>query len=162
MYGLTMSKNIQADGKYFNNWLSNNTNFKGVTYDTDITTVYFENEPTLTIKEDISNLYYGLTSSQVLHTAIIKERYEIFKRDGENYFNDIRANLVLDFENNILSSFEIYEIEAKLEPVISKIIRGDWMTAQNVMYGVTVSGALSQTLYDDILTYISNYITNNY
>lgn len=161
MYGLTMSINTEADGKYFNNWLTNNTDYKGVTYD-DIVTVYFDNEPTQTIKDDVTNQYTGLTASQLLYTTLIKERYETFKKDGEDYFNDIRANLVIDYENNALTGADVYEIESKLEPVIAKVLRGDWMSGQNEMAGLTASGALSQSLYDEIDTYISNYVTNNY
>jgi hypothetical protein len=156
-----MSINNEADGKYFNDWLNTNTDFVGVTY-ADIVTVYFDSEPTQTIKDDVSNTYSGLTASQVLQSAIIKERYEQFQKDGVEYFNDIRATLVIDYENNVLTANDVYEIETKLEPAISKILRGDWMTGQNEMIGVTASGALTQTFLDDINNYINNYVTNNY
>ena len=162
MYALTITTNTGADGKYFNNWLNNNTTFNGITYDADVTTIYFETEPVQSVKDTIINQYNSLTVSQVLQSEIIKEKYEIFKKDGEDYFNNIRTNLVIDFENNVLNEADIYEIEKKLDPVISKILRGDWMTSKNEMDGLIVGGALSQTLYDEIYNYIINYITTNY
>ena len=92
----------------------------------------------------------------------IKTAYKSHQKAGVEYFEEIRADLVYDYNTGTITASDVFDVEARLEKVIAKLIRGDWMTAQNEMANVTVGGSLTQTLYDDINNYISNYITNNY
>ena len=72
------------------------------------------------------------------------------------------SDLVLLYKTGQKTDVQIFGIEAKLQPVIEKIIRGDWMTANHEMSLVVVDAPLDQALYDEINIYIGNYITNNY
>lgn len=92
----------------------------------------------------------------------IKEVYRKHKANGKSYFETIRAKLVLDYKSGKLKDSEVFEIESKLFSVTERIKSGDWKTALNELSKVTVEGALSQVLYDEINTYINDYITNHY
>ncbi len=82
--------------------------------------------------------------------------------DGKAYFEEIRAGLVIQFKMGNKTSAEIFEIESKLENTTSKIIKGDWMTAQYHLSLVASGGALEQSLLDEVGGYIANYINENY
>ena len=92
----------------------------------------------------------------------IKSDYTKFEVDGKKYFEEIRAGLVLLFKSGQKTSADIFGIELMLEKTISKITRGDWMTALNELDQVVVSSPLDQSLYDEIHAHISNYILTNY
>lgn len=94
--------------------------------------------------------------------ATVKSAYSKYQSDGIAYFDTIRATLVLDYKTGQKTAADIFEIEGKLEDVIAKLIRGDWMTANHKLQSVVVGGALSQTLYDEISDYITAYIATNY
>ena len=94
---------------------------------------------------------------------MIKKSYIEKELDGNAYANDMRANLVLLYQTAVKTEAEIYEIEEALDRVDRKIRRGNWMSAKNYMINhVVVGGALDQGYYDEILTYITDYITNYY
>ncbi len=95
-------------------------------------------------------------------TEEIKEKYRIYELDGKAYFEEIRAGLVIQFKMGNKTSAEIFEIESKLENTTSKIIKGDWMTAQYHLSLVASGGALEQSLLDEVGGYIANYINENY
>lgn len=121
------------------------------------------------IYEKSSSLTSGFTDvtshyPNILGTPIeeIKEIYRIFEADGKAYFEEIRAGLVAQFKAGLKTNAEIFEIESKLENTTSKIIKGDWMTAQYHLSLISAGGALEQSLLDEVSTYIANYITNNY
>jgi hypothetical protein len=107
----------------------------------------------------------AVVDSQLLTEATlntVKSAYSKYQRDGIAYFETIRAELVVQYKTGQKTAADIFEIEGKLEDVIAKLIRGDWMTANFKLQSVQVGGALSQTLYDSISSYITSYITNNY
>lgn len=101
---------------------------------------------------------------EVLGTPIeeIKQLYRVYEADGKSYFEEIRAGLVAQYKAGLKTSAEIFEIESKLENTTSKIIKGDWMTAQYHLSLITAAGALEQSLLDEVGAYITSYITNNY
>jgi len=100
------------------------------------------------------------TTEKILNK--IKKNYKTFEFDGKNYFEDIRAKLVLSYQTGQKTEVEIFQIEALLNSTTDKIIRGDWLTAKNALESVVVSAPLDQSLYDEILLYITNYIGQNY
>ena len=163
MYKLEIQpKNNNANGNYFNKWLNDNTNHTSAIYNDFGVDVYFSSEPSQSVKDDIVNKYNSLTVDDLLYDAIIKGSYETYRKDGEDYFNDIRVSLVLKYQVQELSPNDIYEIESKLDSVITKILRGDWMTASFEMGNVIIDGALTQDFFDEILNHINNYVAENY
>jgi len=163
MYKLEIQpKNNNANGNYFNKWLNDNTNHTSAIYNDFGVDVYFSSEPSQSVKDDIVNKYNSLTVDDLLYDAIIKGSYETYQKDGEDYFNDIRVSLVLKYQMQELSPDDIYEIESKLDSVITKILRGDWMSASFEMGNVIIDGALTQDFFDEILNHINNYVAENY
>lgn len=163
MYKLEIQpKNDNANGHYFNKWLNENTNHTSAIYNDFGLDVYFSSEPSQSVKDEIVNKYNSLNAADLLYGDIIKGSYETFRKDGEDYFDDIRVGLVLKYQAQELSPSDIYEIESSLDNVITKILRGDWMSASFEMGNVLVEGALTQVFYDEILNYINNYVTENY
>ena len=163
MYKLEIQpKNNNANGNYFNKWLNDNTNHTSAIYNDFGVDVYFSSEPSQSVKDDIVNKYNSLTVDDLLYDSIIKGSYETYQKDGEDYFNDIRVSLVLKYQMQELSPDDIYEIESKLDSVITKILRGDWMSASFEMGNVIIDGALTQDFFDEILNHINNYVAENY
>ena len=105
--------------------------------------------------------YDDVTTTELLLKKI-KSDYKTFEEDGVEYFEKIRADLVLLYKSGSKTAAEIFGIEAKLDETINKIRRGDWMTAQYEISLVTIEAPLDQTLYDEINNYIANYILENY
>jgi hypothetical protein len=163
MYKLEIQpKNNNANGNYFNKWLNDNTNHTSAIYNDFGVDVYFSSEPSQSAKDDIVNKYNSLTVDDLLYDSIIKGSYETYQKDGEDYFNDIRVSLVLKYQVQELSPDDIYEIESRLDSVITKILRGDWMSASFEMGNVIIDGALTQDFFDEILNHINNYVAENY
>ena len=105
--------------------------------------------------------YEDVTTTEAILSKI-KRDYKTFEKHGNEYFEKIRADLVLLYKTGQKTDLEIFGIEAKLQPVIEKIRRGDWLTASHEMTLVVVVAPLDQSLFDDINIYITNYITDNY
>lgn len=163
MYKLEIQpKNNNAEGHFFNKWLNNNHVHTSCVYNDFGVDVYFSSEPSQAIKGEIINKYSSLTAADLLYDLIIKDGYEQYKEDGLDYFNDIRVELVLEYKAGLKTHAEIYEIESKLDKTITKILRGDWMSASFEMQSVVIDGALTQEFYDEILNHINNYVTENY
>ncbi len=92
----------------------------------------------------------------------IKEAYKKYALDGCEYFDEVRAGLVLEYKAGVKTSGEIFDIETRLEPVTMKLKAGDWMTANYVLSGIAIEGAFKQDFKDILTAYITNYISNNY
>ena len=105
--------------------------------------------------------YTEVIDENVLITQI-KDLYYQYEVDGLDYFRQIRAKLVLDYKQGTRTNTEIFSIENTLAPVIDKLTRGDWMTAQYYMSLITPVPPLDTALYDEINNYITNYIATNY
>jgi len=101
-------------------------------------------------------------TTQELINEIVKKSYGKHETAGKEYFNQVRTDIYIQFTTGGLTESEIYDIEDKLETTINRVKRGDWMTAKHTLESVVVGGALSQELYDSIMNYITDYITNNY
>ena len=110
-----------------------------------------------TIARDIIRDHVAVDELTQIQVAYTKHR-----QGGEAYFDSVRADLVLCFNRGEKTASEIFEIEDKLDGVITKLIRGDWMTAAAEMQNVVIGGALDQELYDKIENDINFYISENY
>ncbi len=98
----------------------------------------------------------------VAPVPMIKKSYIEKERDGKQYFEDKRAELVLLYQTGNLTEANLYEIEDEYEKIFKSLRRGDWKSAQNKLSSITVGGAITQSFADQIETEINDYVTNNY
>lgn len=154
--------NPDASGKYFNEWLKKEHGVLSIAYHPEKVEIGFQEEPSQSVKDAIKAKYDGLTESDIPQVSLIKDTYDRFEEDGRAYFSDIRASLVAQWNTNSLTDDQIIEIENKLEKVITKLRRGDWVTAQYEMTQIAHGGSLSEELYTDIKDYIDTYVVDNY
>jgi len=91
---------------------------------------------------------------------------EIYKKreiDGKEFFNSVRADLVLSYLSGSISQSDAAFVEAKLDSTKSRVLSGDWLTAQyEITNNVVVEGVFTQETYDMIKGYIDTYILENY
>ena len=81
---------------------------------------------------------------------------------GCKYFDDWRVSLVIDYQTAILTEQDLYDIEDAYEPIFKRLLKGDWMSANNKLSNVTIGGAVTQARHDIIIAEIGQYITDNY
>ena len=93
----------------------------------------------------------------------MKEVYRTHTQAGIDYFETLRASVAVDILEETTTEADAFFIENKLDAVKSKVISGDWRTAQNeITNNVTVEGALTQELYDSIKGTIDAYVATNF
>jgi len=106
-----------------------------------------------------------LTESQLKEIAIaeIKAKYEFHRLNGWNAYQDFRAMIVLDIANEAITETQAFLIEKDLKIGYDRIAQnGDWKTAYYELSQVTVSYPFIQAYMDITLSFIANYIQNNY
>jgi len=114
--------------------------------------VYELSQPTgfteITDSEELKILYIGL--------------YKQREQDGINYFEDFRANLMMDVIAGTYTSQEVFDFEVHVKYLQDEIMIGNWLTAQSINQNLSLSGIYTQTIKDEIQNYIDNYVANNY
>ena len=118
-------------------------------------------EPLVWSSVSPGNDYEDITTDLAILNHI-KETYDKYRMDGQDYYDSISASLVKEMREGNKTSSEIFEIENILRSVTDRVILGDWLTAQFELSRISPSGALDQKLYDEISSYIENYIVSNY
>jgi hypothetical protein len=88
--------------------------------------------------------------------------YQNHTINGVNYFERMRAELVLGYKMKQMTLEQCIGIEASLKSVKSVVITGDWLTALEISKTLVPSAILSQALIDRIKNDIANYISTNY
>lgn len=173
MYKIEINEiNINANGEFFNVWLKDTyINYIGYSFSNPVV-VYFSSEPTPEENQQITDKYLSLLPSDTLVLENIKYTYSIRSLDGGAYYNDVRANLSIQFSEGNLTIEKAFYIENKLLKVKNFLISGDWATAQfEITNNVVENGVVSsedilngytQQFHDDIKNYIDNYVSQNY
>jgi hypothetical protein len=150
---------VQEMGCVYSYYNTIKNNAAGV-WDKDVNAVIYVKSSVLDVENtDVTSFYPGIIKNPIEE---IKLSYEVFEADGNLYFGEIRANMVLDYKMGNITSTDIFQIETLLEPVSLKLKAGDWMTASYVLSLVSPVGAFTEGFKTELLTYINNYITNNY
>ncbi len=106
-----------------------------------------------------------LTPEQIKANAIaeIKAKYEFHRSNGWNAYQEFRAIIVLDIANELITETQAFLIEKDLKLGYDRIAQnGDWKTAYFELSQITVSFPFIQSYLDLALSYIANYIQNNY
>ncbi len=88
--------------------------------------------------------------------------YEQKEKDGHNYYNLKRSELVQSIITAVRTEAEAFEIDIKLKDVKDSLITGDWKTAQTYLGLTVVEGAYTQALKDEYNLEIQDYIDANY
>jgi len=88
--------------------------------------------------------------------------YEQKEKDGHNYYNLKRSELVESIIEGVRTEAEAFEIDQHLIRVKESLLTGDWKTAKTYLALTIVEGAYTQALKDEFDTEIQEYITNNY
>ena len=107
-------------------------------------------------------LNYSLVVDAVQLENLHAERYEHNREAGIDYYNHFQAKLYIDITTVTYTVFEVVALEAHLEKVSNEIKAGSWLTAQNTIAGVALSGIFDQSMKDSIKSDIDNYINENY
>jgi len=172
MYKLDIELNENADGKFFNDWLRTNHEFSAICYCAEGVTIHFQSEPSTTIKNIIIVKYESLTAADLLHNQIVQALYLERETDGKLFFDEFRADLVLEYGDGGITLAQANYIEVKLLNIKSMLLTGEWMSAQYEMDNhVVVNGTVSaeditneytQVRHDEVKAIIDNYVTTNY
>lgn len=155
--------------------LDNNANFLGLresqpTAEENIiytSVVYTDNfiEPKFNFETEL--FYEGkvLTPEEIKAIAVteIKSKYEFHRTNGWDAYQDFRAMIVLDIAGAVITETQAFLIEKDLKLGYDRIAQnGDWKTAYYELSQVTVSYPFIQPYMDIALSYILDYIANNY
>jgi hypothetical protein len=155
--------------------LDNNANFLGLresqpTAEENIiytSVVYTDNfiEPKFNFETEVFYEGKTLTPEEIKAIAIaeIKAKYEFHRANGWNAYQDFRAMIVLDIAEAVITETQAFLIEKDLKLGYDRIAQnGDWKTAYYELSQVTVSYPFIQPYMDIALSYILDYIANNY
>ena len=118
---------------------------------------------TLAEKTEIENYYISLPlfEEDYLITQLMNN-YEQKEKDGHNYYNLKRSELVESIITAVRTEAEAFEIDTKLVNVKNALLTGDWKTAKTYLGLTVVEGAYTQDLKDEFDTEIQDYINANY
>jgi len=132
--------------------------------------IYDEREKTLTCNCNIDWTAANTTTLDNVLDALVgydvvtqlMNGYEQKEKDGHNYYNKKRSQLVESIVNGERTSAEAFEIDVKIKNVKDSLLTGDWITAKTYLGLTVVEGAYTQALKDEFDTEIQDYINANY
>lgn len=88
--------------------------------------------------------------------------YRKFEEDGRDYYLNLQAEMKQDYDSGSLPVEAVFHIENVLDPVKSKVITGDWISAVTKLAAIPVDAYFQQSLKDRLIDDANNYIFNNY
>jgi len=112
--------------------------------------------------QDLLNTIVSEHDGVELQIEMIKDSYIQRRSDGIEYHDTFRANIYLSYLNGDMSFEQVIGMEGKLDTLTQKVVNGDWISAKYELETLSVDEILTQQKYDEIHTYIVNYIQNNY
>ena len=92
----------------------------------------------------------------------LMDGYEIKEKDGKQYYNLKRSELVEKINKAEITESDAFTIDTKLKDVKDSLRSGDWITAQTYLNTVTVEGPFTQSLKDEYNNQITDYINTHY
>lgn len=154
----------EVDQKQFNFNINNNYDIESViSYDGKIIVTANITEAE---KTEIISYYNSLgsdTSSDIPYSLQkYMNSYDVKEKDGREYYNKKRSELVLDIVTAVRTEVEAFEIDTKLKNVKDSLLTGDWKTAKTYLSLTVVEGAYTQELKDEYNSEIQEYINANY
>jgi len=115
----------------------------------------------LTDLTELNNIVTNHDSNESI-LDIVKQAYIKKEEDGKYFYNTFRSRLYLAYTQQIYTLQEALGIEIHLENVANDLNKGNWLTAKSNLEAKSLIGAFDQTLKDEILLGITQYITDNY
>jgi hypothetical protein len=88
--------------------------------------------------------------------------YEHKEKDGHNYYNFKRSQLVESIITAARTEEEAFEIDTKIVNVKNALLTGDWKTSKKYLEMTVVEGAYTQLLKDEFDLEITEYIDTHY
>jgi hypothetical protein len=154
----------EVDQKQFNFNINNNYDIESIiSYNSKIIVTANITE---TEKTEIVNYYNSLTSdcSSDIPYCLLKymNSYDVKEKDGHDYYNKKRSELVIKIVNGERTEEETFEIDTKLKSVKDSLLSGDWKTARAYLDLVIIEGPFTQDLKDEYYQEITDYIISNY
>jgi len=122
--------------------------------------IYVDNTWVTDDTTTLDTIIDGLEGSDVI--SQIMESYCTKSKDGFEYYNMKRSELVYQIQTAVLTSEDAFAIDTKLKNVKDSLLTGDWITAKNYLDLVVVEGVFTQEMKDEYELEINDYITNNY
>ena len=92
----------------------------------------------------------------------MKKKYMAHRKAGVAYFTNIQASLKIDMDNGVTPQSAILHLEDLLDPVKSRVLTGDWLSAKAALDATPTDLIFSQQFKDSLLADINGYIDNNY
>ena len=89
-------------------------------------------------------------------------QYRQRETDGKDWFEQFRADLMMDIIAGTYTPSEVFNLEQHLKSLTENIIAGSWLTAQSISTNLPLSGIYDQPMKDEMQLYIDTYVTNNY
>jgi len=114
------------------------------------------------IFEETAPAGFSLITDAAQLVELHAQRYEKNRQDGVNYYNHFQAGLYIDIVNEVYTVIEVVTLEAYLKAVADEIKSGSWLTAQNTITGLALSGIFTQSMKDEITNDINTYVSDNY
>jgi hypothetical protein len=105
--------------------------------------------------------YTLITDTTELRRCYMSQ-YHQRELDGRDWFEEFRADLMMDIIAGTYTPTEVFNLEQHLKSLTENIIAGSWLTAQSISTNLVLSGIYDQTMKDEIQLYIDTYVTNNY
>jgi len=105
---------------------------------------------------------YTLITDLVELRRCYMNQYHQRELDGRDWFEEFRADLMMDIISATYTPTEIFLLEQHLKTLSENIVAGSWLTAQNVSTNLALSGIYDQIMKDEIQGVIDTYVTNNY
>jgi hypothetical protein len=88
--------------------------------------------------------------------------YEHKEKDGHNYYNFKRSQLVESIITAARTEEEAFEIDTKIVNVKNALLTGDWKTSKKYLEMTVVEGAYTQLYKDELGAEIQAYIDTHY
>lgn len=93
----------------------------------------------------------------------IKQKYEVHKAKGIEFYENFRALIVLDIYKGLITEIQAFFVEELLKVAFDRINNtGDWKTALFELNQVTPKNVTEQKYCGIAIAQIQEYIQNNY
>ena len=102
-----------------------------------------------------------ITDESELHELYL-EKYVERQFDGVEYYNEFRATLYIEMLNGTNTQSETFLLENHLSELQGELISGNWLTAQNTLINLPLSGIYNQTMKNEIQNTVDDYVSNKY
>ena len=105
--------------------------------------------------------YTLITDTTELRICYMNQ-YRQRELDGRDWFEEFRADLMMDIISAVYTPTEVFLLEQYLKALTENVIAGSWLTAQSISTNLVLSGIYDQVMKDEIQNRIDIYVTNNY